>query len=130
MTNKERKILDKEIQYLCDYQDRVKAIREYTGIHPHKTFLNEVETIESLYRSVLENRKQCKSTYFSVGTAGWFVVYLRDKNKYKQGEDFSIKIYHTFVWSDNLNRNIPKNFLWDYFLDVSKIHLLLKIKNF
>jgi hypothetical protein len=103
MTNKERKILDKEIQYLCDYQDRVKAIREYTGIHPHKTFLNEVETIESLYKSVLENRKQCESTYFSVGTAGWFVVYLRDKKKYKDGEDFSIKIYHTFVWSDNLD---------------------------
>ncbi len=58
MTDKERKILDKEIQYLCDYQDRVKAIREYTGIHPNKTFLDEVETIENLYKSVLENRKQ------------------------------------------------------------------------
>ena len=71
MTPKEVKILDKEIQYLCEQQDRVKAIREYTGIHPNKTFLNEVETIENLYRSILENRKECKSTYFSVGTAGW-----------------------------------------------------------
>jgi hypothetical protein len=40
--------------------------------------------------------------YFSCGTSGWFVVYLRDKKKYKEGEEFSIKIYHTFVWSDNL----------------------------
>jgi hypothetical protein len=103
MNKKELEILDKEIQYLCEQQDRVKAIREYTGINPGYTFLREVETIESLYKSVLENRKHEKSTYFSVGTSGWFVVYLRDKKKYKEGEDFSIKIYHTFVWSDNLD---------------------------
>ena len=103
MTNKERKILDKELQYLCDYQDRVKAIRQYTEINPGYTFLKEVETIESLYRSVLENRKHEKSMYFSCATSGWFVVYLRDKKKYKEGEEFSIKIYHTFVWSDNLD---------------------------
>jgi hypothetical protein len=103
MNKKELEILDKEIQYLCEQQDRVKAIREYTGINPGYTFLKEVETIESLYKSVLENRKHEKSMYFSVGTSGWFVVYLRDKKKYKEGEDFSIKIYHTFVWSDNLD---------------------------
>jgi hypothetical protein len=102
MTDKERKILDKEIQYLCEQQDRVKAIREYTNINPGYTFQREAETIESLYRSVLENRKHEKSMYFSCGTSGWFVVYLRDKKKYKEGEEFSIKIYHTFVWSDNL----------------------------
>jgi hypothetical protein len=102
MTDKERKILDKEIQYLCEQQDRVKAIREYTGINPHYTFLKEVETIESLYKWVLENRKKEKSTYFSVGTSGWYVVYLRDKKKYKKGEEFRIKIFHTFVWTDNL----------------------------
>ena len=103
MTDKERKILDKEIQYLCEQQDRVKAIREYTGINPHYTFLKEVETIEGLYKWVLENRKQEESTYFSCGTSGWYVVYLRDKKKYKKGEEFRIKIFHTFVWTDNLD---------------------------
>ena len=102
MTNKERKILDKEIQYLCEQQDRVKAIRAYTNINPHYTFLKEVETIEGLYKWVLENRKKEKSTYFSCGTSGWYVVYLRDKKKYKEGEKFRIKIFHTFVWTDNL----------------------------
>ena len=48
MTPKEVKILDKEIQYLCEQQDRVKAIREYTGINPGYTFLREVETIETV----------------------------------------------------------------------------------
>ena len=103
MNKKELEILDKEIQYLCDYQDRVKAIREYTGINPEYTFLREVETIESLYKSVLENRKHDKSTYFSCGTSGWYVVYLRNKKTYKKGEKFRIKIFHTFVWTDNLD---------------------------
>ena len=103
MTDKEVKILDKEIQYLCEQQDRVKAIREYTGINPGYTFLKEVETIESLYKSVLENRKQEKSTYFSCGTSGWYVVYLREKKTYKKGEKFKLKIYHTFVLTDNLD---------------------------
>jgi len=102
MTPKEIKILDKEIQYLCEQQDRVKAIREYTNINPGYTFLREAETIESLYKSVLENRKYDKSTYFSCATSGWHVVYLRDKKTYKKGEKFRIKIFHTFVWSDNL----------------------------
>ena len=103
MTDKERKILDKEIQYLCEQQDRVKAIREYTGINPGYTFLREVETIESLYKSVLDSRKYDKATYFSAATSGWHVVYLRDKKKYKVGEEFKIKIFHTFVWTDNLD---------------------------
>ncbi len=104
MTDKERKILDKEIQYLCDYQDRLKAIREYTGINPAYTFLKEVETIESLYKSVLEYRKEdeSKSSCFSVGTSGWYVMYFRDKKKYKKGEKFKIKIFHTFVYTDNI----------------------------
>lgn len=104
MTIKERKILDKEIQYLCEYQDRVQAIREYTGINPHYSFLKEVETIESLYKSVLEYRKddENKSNCFSCGTSGWYVQYFRDKKKYKKGEKFKIKIFHTFVYTDNI----------------------------
>ena len=75
MTKKEIKILDKEIQYLCEhYIDRVQAIREYTGINPAFTILREVETIENLYKSLLEHRKQEKSTYFSCGTSGWYVT--------------------------------------------------------
>lgn len=102
MTNKERKILDKEIQYLCEYQDRVHAIREYANINPHYSFLKEVETIESLYESILEDRKKYKSTYLSVGTSGWYVCYFRDKKTYKKGEKFGLKIYHSFVFTDNL----------------------------
>lgn len=103
MTEKEIKILDKEIQYLCEQQDRVKAIREFTGINPHYDFLREVETIEMLYKSILQFRKQEKGTYFHTGTSGWYVLYLRDKKKYKKGEKFRIKIFHTFVWTDNLD---------------------------
>lgn len=103
MTDKERNILDKEIQYLCDQQDRVKAIREYTGFNPGFTFLREVEIIESLYKSILEQRKHDKATYFSAATSGWYVVYLRNKKTYKKDEKFKIKIFHTFVWTDNLD---------------------------
>ena len=104
MTIKERKILDKEIQYLCEYQDRVQAIREYTNINPQYSFLREVETIESLYKEVLEYRKddENKSNCFSCGTSGWYVMYFRDKKKYKKGEKFKIKIFHTFVYTDNI----------------------------
>jgi hypothetical protein len=52
---------------------------------------------------VLENRKHDKSMYFSCATSGWHVVYLRDKKTYKEGEKFRIKIFHTFVWTDNIN---------------------------
>ncbi len=102
MTDRERKILDKEIQYLCkNYIDRVQAIREYTGINPACTILKEVETIEYLYELILEDRKRSKSTYFSVGTSGWNVVYLRNKKTFKKGEKFRIQIYHSFVYTDN-----------------------------
>ena len=101
MTKNETKILDKEIQYLFEQQDRVKAIREHTNIHPGYTFLKEVETIEYLYKSVLENRKHDKCTYFSSGTSGWYVIYLRKNKTYKKDEKFKIKIYHTFVETQN-----------------------------
>jgi hypothetical protein len=101
MTDKERKILDKEIQYLSEQQDRVKAIRQYTRINPGYTFQREAETIESLYKSVLENRKLEKSSYFSCATSGWHVVYLRDMKTYKEGEKFRIKIFHTFAYTEN-----------------------------
>ncbi len=101
MTNKELKILDEQIQYLCNqYQDRIKEIRQVTGINPGFTFLREAEIIESLYKSVLEHRKQEKSTCFSCGTSGWHITYLRNKKTYKKGEKFVIKIYFSFVEAD------------------------------
>ncbi len=101
MTNKELKILDDQIQYLCNhYQDRIKDIRQVTGINPGFTFLREAEIIESLYKSVLEHRKQEKSTCFSCGTSGWHITYLRNKKTYKKGEKFVIKIYFSFVEAD------------------------------
>ena len=103
MTDKERKVLDKEIQYLCKhFIDRVQAIRDYTNINPDYTVLKEVETIEYLYKSILEERKH-DGTYFCVGTSGWNVVYLRNKKTYKKGEKFWIKIYHSFVFTDNFD---------------------------
>ena len=66
MTNKELKILDDQIQYLCkNYQDRIKIMRQTLGINTAFTFLREVEIIESIYKSVLEHRKTEKATYFS-----------------------------------------------------------------
>jgi hypothetical protein len=101
MTKRELEILDGEIQYLCNhYQDRIKGIRELTGINPGFTFLREAEIIESLYKSVLEHRKQEKSTCFSCGTSGWHITYLRNKKTYKKGEKFVIKIYFSFVEAD------------------------------
>jgi hypothetical protein len=102
MTKKEIEILDDQIQYLCkNYQDRIKNIREVTNIHPAFNFLREVEIIESLYKSVLEHRKNEKATYFSCGTSGWHITYLRNKKTYKDGEKFVIKIYFSFVEVDN-----------------------------
>jgi len=100
MNKKEIKILDKEISYLSGYADRIKSIREVTGINKDYSFLKEVETIERLYKSLLEYRKKDKSTYFNTGTSGWFVEYFRDKKKYKKGEKFNIRIYFSFVWGD------------------------------
>ena len=100
MTAKEIKILDKEIQYLCEQQDRVKAIREYTGINPGFTFLREAETIESLYKSILQDRKKLKSNFFFVSSSGWTVQYFRNKKTYKEGEKFSVQIFFSFVETD------------------------------
>jgi hypothetical protein len=103
MTPKEIKILDKLIQELCEKQDRIKIMRQTLGINTDFDFLREVEIIESLYKSVLENRKHDKATYFSCATSGWHVVYLRDKKTYKKGEENRIQIYFSFVWTDNLD---------------------------
>ena len=101
MTKKEIEILDNEIQYLCNqYQDRIKDIRQVTGINTSYTFMKEAETIEYLYKCVLENRKHEKSNYFSCGTSGWHLIYLRTKKTYKKGEKFVIKIYFSFVEAD------------------------------
>jgi hypothetical protein len=102
MTNKEIEILDDQIQYLCNhYQDRIKIMRQTLGINTNFDFLREVEIIESLYKSVLEHRKNEKATYFSCGTSGWHITYLRNKKTYKDGEKFVIKIYFSFVEADN-----------------------------
>jgi hypothetical protein len=102
MTKKEIEILDDQIQYLCNhYQDRIKIMRQTLGINTNFDFLREVEIIESLYKSVLEHRKTEKATYFSCGTSGWHIIYLRNKKTYKDGEKFVIKIYFSFVEADN-----------------------------
>ena len=102
MTKKEIKILDKEINYISSYADRINCIRIATGINTDYSFLKEVETIEYLYKSILQYRKEEKSNYFHTGTSGWFIEYFRDKKKY--------------------------NFLWDIFLGLSLIILYLKNK--
>lgn len=101
MTKNELKALDKEIQYLSGYQDRIKYIRQSLEINPQFNFLRESETIEHLYKSILEDRKKVKSSFFYASTSGWTVMYIRDKNKYKKNEKFKLKIYHSFVESDN-----------------------------
>jgi hypothetical protein len=102
MTKKEIEILDDQIQYLCkNYQDRIHNIREVTNIHPSFNFMREVETIESLYKSLLELRKKEKGTYFSCGTSGWCLTYLRNKKNYKDGEKFVLKTHFSFVEVDN-----------------------------
>jgi len=101
MTKKEIEIFDDQIQYLCNhYQDRIKIMRQTLGINTDFTFMREVETIESLYKSLLELRKKEKGTYFSCGTSGWHIIYLRNKKTYKDGEKFVIKIYFSFVEAD------------------------------
>ena len=98
---KEQQILEKLLQYIENcYADKIKAIRGITGHNPHFTFADEAKIIEYLYKSVLELRKQEKSTYFSCGTSGWHITYLRNKKTYKKGEKFVIKIYFSFVEAD------------------------------
>jgi hypothetical protein len=102
MTKKEIEILDDQIQYLCkNYQDRIKIMRQTLGINTNFNFLTEVETIESLYKSLLEIRKKEKGTYFSCATSGWHLIYLRDKKNYKHGEKFILKTFFSFVEADN-----------------------------
>jgi hypothetical protein len=76
-------------------------MRQTLGINTNFDFLREVEIIESLYKSVLEHRKTEKATYFSCGTSGWCLTYLRNKKNYKDGEKFVIKIHFSFVEADN-----------------------------
>jgi hypothetical protein len=102
MTKKEIEILDDQIQYLCKhYQDRIKDIRGVTKINSAFNFMREVETIENLYKSLLELRKTEKGTYFSNGTSGWTLTYLRNKKTYKDGEKFVLKTYFSLVEVDN-----------------------------
>ena len=100
MTKKEIKILDKEINYLSGYADRINCIRIATGINTSYSFLKEAETIESLYKDILQYRKEEKSSYFSVSTSGWTVEYLRDKKTYKKGEKFKVKVHFSLVEFD------------------------------
>ena len=102
MTKKELKILDEQIQYLCEYnQDKIFSIRQALGINPKFTFLREAETIEYLYKSLLEDRKVIESNYLFATTSGWTVEYVRDKKKYKKNEKFRIRIFFSFVSTDN-----------------------------
>ena len=102
MTKKEIEILDDQIQYLCkNYQDRIKIMRQTLGINTDFTFMREVETIESLYKSLLELRKKENGTYFSCGTSGWHLTYLRNKKNFKDGEKFVLKTYFSFIEVDN-----------------------------
>ena len=80
----------------------IKSIRHSSGINPQYDFLEEFNTVERLYKSILEDRKKIKSYHFSIATSGWNVEYLRDKKTYKKGEKFKLKIYHSFIYTDNL----------------------------
>ena len=103
MTKREIKKLDYLVGYLSEYSDRIKCIRIATGINTDYSFLKEVETIEYLYKSILQYRKEEKSNYFHTGTSGWFIEYFRDKKKYKKGEKFNIRIYFSFVWGESFD---------------------------
>ena len=100
VNKKEIKKLDYLIGYLSEYSDRIKCIRIATGINTDYSFLKEAETIESLYEDILQYRKEEKSSYFSVGTSGWTIEYLRDKKTYKKGEKFKVKVHFSFVEFD------------------------------
>lgn len=99
MTKKERQKFDSIIDYLQQQQDfnRVKKIRQVVGINSHYNEEDEINTILSLYNCVLKDRKKYKSTFIFAGTSGWNIRYIRDKNKYRKGEDFKIDLYHSFV---------------------------------
>ena len=103
MNNKEIKILDRLIQDLCEKQDRIKIMRQTLGINTDYDFLRETKTIESLYRSILQDRKKLKSNFFFVSSSGWTIQYLRNKKEYKEGEKFNVQIFFTFVETDTFD---------------------------
>jgi hypothetical protein len=103
MDKKEIKILDRLIQDLCEKQDRIKIMRQTLGINTDYDFLRETETIESLYRSILQDRKRLKSNFFFVSSSGWTIQYLRNKKEYKEGEKFNVQIFFTFVETDTFD---------------------------
>ncbi len=99
--SKEFKILEKQIKYLQEYDsDRVYKIRQALNINPQFSWEREADTIRQLFNYVLHSRKNHRETYFYTSTGGWTVEYFRDKKKYKEGEDFSLKIYFSFVETD------------------------------
>ena len=100
MTNKDIKILDDAIQYLCTKQDRIKIIRQTLGINTDYNFLREAEIIEYLFTSVLKLRKKLDNTVICASTSGWTVNYIRQHKKYKKDEDYSVSIYFSFVEAD------------------------------
>ena len=103
MNKKEIKILDRLIQDLCEKQDRIKIMRQTLGINTDYDFLRETETIESLYISILQDRKKLKSNFFFVSSSGWTVQYFRNKKTYKEGEKFSVQIFFSFVETDTFD---------------------------
>ena len=103
MTNKDIKILDDAIQYLCTKQDRIKIIRQTLGINTDYDFLKEVETIEYLFLSVLRERKKIEDCLITAGTSGWTVQYMRPNKKYKKGEKYHVHIFFSFVEYDTFD---------------------------
>jgi hypothetical protein len=103
MNKKEIKILDDLIGYLSKHADRIKITRISLGINTDYDFLREVETIESLYISILQDRKKLKSNFFFVSSSGWTVQYLRNKKTYKEGEKFNVQIFFSFVEIDTFD---------------------------
>ena len=104
MTKKERKKINSIIQCLKDSFDfvRVKKIRQVVGINSHFNEDDEIKTILYLYQCVLKDRKKYKSNSIVAGTSGWNIDYIRDKKKYRKGEDFKLDLHHTFVdYSDD-----------------------------
>ncbi len=102
--HKEQEILDERLNYLEKYYaDRIKDIRGLTGHNPHFTFEDEAKTIEYLYARLLQDRKELKGRELFMRTSGWTVQYIRKNVMYKKGEKFHIRIYHSFVQTDNFH---------------------------
>lgn len=99
MTKKERQKINSIIHYLKDSFDfdRVKKIRQVVGINSHFNEDDEIKTILDLYDCVLKDRIKYKADSIVAGTSGWNIRYIRDKKKYRKGEDFKVDIHHTFV---------------------------------